>query len=255
MRRRVRPRRAPQLRCPTFAGVTRGDPVHVLHTSVLPPSTRTRARAHLPIDVTSNTKPCAPACERNKDAILAVLREELAVSRAVLEIGSGTGQHAAYFASAMSHLHWHASDIADNQAGIEAWLREARASDPPVENLHGPYLLDVRQGTWPLERADAVFSANAVHIMSWPEVEAMFTGIGRVLAPGGKLCLYGPFNYGGRYTSESNARFDEWLQDRDTASAIRNFEDLDALARDIGLRLTADHDMPANNRILVWTRS
>ena len=230
------------------------EPVHVLRSCVTPPSTRTRAHAHLPIDVTSNTKPCAPACERNQDVILAVLREELAASQVVLEIGSGTGQHAVYFAAALSHLRWHASDVADNQAGIEAWFREARASDPSAENLRGPYLLDVRQSTWPLDRVDAVFSANAVHIMSWSDVETMFTGIGRVLSPGGKLCLYGPFNYGGRYTSESNARFDEWLRDRDPVSAIRNTEDLDALARDIGLRLSADHDMPANNRILVWTR-
>jgi SAM-dependent methyltransferase len=194
-------------------------------------------------------KPFAPACERNKDAILAVLRECFADRAHVLEIGSGTGQHAVHFAAGLPHLRWQASDMAANLDGIRMWLEEARLPNtpPPIE-------LDVN-GDWPAQTFDAVFCSNTVHIIGWDEVIQMFTGIGRVLEHGGLLVLYGPFNYGGRYTSESNAAFDDWLKARDPNSAIRDFDAIRVLAADIGCFRVADHAMPANNRTLVFARA
>ncbi len=194
-------------------------------------------------------KPFSEPCERNKEPILAILRELFADRRFVLEIGSGTGQHAVHFARALPHLIWQTSDLPANHAGIRAWLAEATLTNTPE-----PVALDVGAHVWPVESADAIFCANTIHIISWPLVERMFEGIGRVLADGGLLVLYGPFNYNGQFTSESNARFDVWLRNRDPASGIRDFENVDALARMQGLRLVGDHEMPANNRTLVWRR-
>jgi len=194
-------------------------------------------------------KPYSEACEENKQPILAVLERVFAESRSVLEIGSGTGQHAVYFGAALGHLVWQTSDRPENQPGIQCWLEEAA-----LPNVRAPIGLDVG-GEWPRERFDAVFSANTTHIMSWPEVEQMFQGIGRVLDPGGCFALYGPFNFGGRYTSESNARFDQLLKERDPKSGIRNFEDLDGLAKTNGLTFSEDVPMPVNNRTLVWHKA
>ncbi|GAB3387360.1 DUF938 domain-containing protein [Lysobacter fragariae] len=193
-------------------------------------------------------KPHSPSCDRNRDPILAVLREHLAGRRQVLEIGSGTGQHAVYFAAAMPWLDWQCSDVAGNLPGITAWLDEAALPNTPA-----PIALDVR-AAWPARRFDAVFTANTLHIMGWPEVEATFAALDTVLAADATLTVYGPFNYGGAYTSDSNRDFDAWLKARDPRSAIRDFEAVDALARAIGLHLAADLAMPANNRTLVWRR-
>lgn len=195
-------------------------------------------------------KPFAESCEENKRPILDVLRIEFAGVKRVLEIGSGTGQHAVYFAEHLPHLVWQTSDVIDYHAGIQAWLGEAR-----LPNVRAPLTLDVRRDAWPAERFNGVFSANTTHIMGWPEVEAMFAGIGLTLEAGGRFCLYGPFNYGGKFTTESNARFDQWLKARDPGSGVRDFEDLDRLARAAGLRLYRDYAMPANNRTLVWVRA
>jgi cyclopropane fatty-acyl-phospholipid synthase-like methyltransferase len=195
-------------------------------------------------------KPFAESCEENKRPILEVLRIEFAEVRNVLEIGSGTGQHAVFFAGQLPHLIWHTSDVAEHHAGIQAWIAAAG-----LDNVHPPLTLDVRRDAWPRTRFEGAFSANTVHIMSWPAVEAMFAGIGGVLAPGGRFCLYGPFNYGGKFTSESNARFDQWLKARDPNSGVRNFEDLDRLANAAGMRLLNDYAMPANNRTLVWVKA
>lgn len=195
------------------------------------------------------TKPFSQACENNKGPILAVLREAFAEAEQVLEIGSGTGQHAVFFAAEMPWLRWQPSDRADNLPGIRAWC-----GDAALPNLLPPRELDVTTAAWTPASLDAVFSANTVHIMGWPAAQTLLRGVGRSLRPGGTFCLYGPFNYGGAYTSLSNADFDRWLRDRDPASGIRDFEAVDALARESGLTLQADHAMPANNRTLVWRR-
>lgn len=195
-------------------------------------------------------KPYAESCDQNRDPILAVLREEFSACRSILEIGSGTGQHAVYFAAELPHLSWQTSDRDEYHEGIHAWLDEAA-----LPNTLPPLSLDVRHDSWPQRHYDGVFSANTVHIMSWPEVECLFAGIGPVLADDGLFCLYGPFNYDGRFTSESNARFDQWLKARDPESGVRDLEALDALARAAGMRLLRDHAMPANNRILVWKKN
>lgn len=194
------------------------------------------------------TKPFAPSCERNQGPILEVLRRHLGGARRVLEVGSGTGQHAVHFAAAMPWLGWQSSDRADNLPGIAAWLDDAALANTPhaIE-------LDV-DGPWPATTFDAVFTANSLHIMGWPQVEAFFGGVGAVLEPGGLLVVYGPFNYGGEFTSESNRAFEQWLKDRDPASGIRDIEAVDALARGNGLVLVEDNPMPANNRCIVWRR-
>jgi cyclopropane fatty-acyl-phospholipid synthase-like methyltransferase len=194
-------------------------------------------------------KPFAESCEQNKQVILDVLQHEFIDSRHVLEIGSGTGQHAVYFAQHLPHLAWQCTDIAVNLQGIRTWLNEAG-----LDNTPPPLALDVRESDWPALKVDAVFSANAVHIMSWQAVQRMFAGIGRILEADGLVCLYGPFNYGGTFTSDSNARFDAWLKERDPLSGIRHFEDMDALAEQAGMTLQNDYAMPANNRILVWCK-
>lgn len=187
------------------------------------------------------------ASERNKDPILQVLRGAFAASRRVLEIGSGTGQHAVYFARHLPKLSWQPSDTGDYLPQLRARIAAERAVNimPAVE-------LDVRMHPWPVAGMDSVFSANTLHIMGWEAVREFFHGVGALLGPGGILCVYGPFRYAGRYTSESNAAFDQFLQARDAASGIRDFEAVDALAAAEGLELQADHDMPANNRTLVW---
>ena len=195
-------------------------------------------------------KPFSEACEQNKQPILAVLQQHFAAVQSVLEIGSGTGQHAVFFGAQLPHLQWLTSEVAELHAGICAWLDEAY-----LLNVSRPVALDVNQAVWPVDRVDAVFSANTVHIMDWPSVEKMFAGIGRVLQTHGVFCLYGPFNYQGGYTSDSNARFDMWLKQRDPRSGIRDFEALNALAQQHGMTLRADHAMPANNRTLVWEKS
>jgi SAM-dependent methyltransferase len=193
--------------------------------------------------------PFSEACERNKDPILAVLRERFAERVQVLEIGSGTGQHAVHFARHLSHLTWHPTE----RLGFLPDLA-ARVSLEGRPNLRAPTVLDVRQSVWPLRAVDAIFTANTLHIMSWPEVTAMFEGIGTVLVPGGVVCVYGPFRYEGEYTSQSNREFDRTLQERDPASGLRDVEDLKALAAQFGIRLVADHDLPAFNRLLVMLK-
>ena len=194
-------------------------------------------------------KPHSPSCDRNREPILAVLRMHFADRHDVLEIGSGTGQHAVHFAVAMPWLRWQCSDVADSLAGIRMWLEEAALPNTPA-----PIELDVARGPWPVHAFDAVFTANSLHIMGWAEVEALFAGLDAVLAADATLVVYGPFNYGGGYTSDSNREFDGWLKARDPRSAIRDFEAVDALAGAIGLQLVADVAMPANNRCLVWRR-
>lgn len=186
-----------------------------------------------------HARPFSEACERNREPILAVLKRVLDRSRRVLEIGSGTGQHAAYFAPALPHLVWQASDVAAHLPGIREWGVE------PIE-------LDV-DGPWPPVDADAAFTANTCHILSWPQVERMFEGLGRI--PSLRVfCVYGPFSYGGKHTAESNARFDAMLRARDPLGGVRDIAAVEAAAGAAGLALREDNPMPANNRLLVFRR-
>ena len=194
-------------------------------------------------------KPFSQACEENQQPILQVLKPLFRHSHEVLEIGSGTGQHAVYFAKHMPHLIWHTSDKAENHEGIRLWLNEA-----DLANTRAPFALDVLEDRWPTFAVDAVFSANTTHIMHWKEVEAFFNGVGQVLPKGGLFALYGPFNYNGQFTSDSNARFDRWLKGRDPQSGIRDFADVNWLAEQAGLKLLEDNTMPVNNRLLVWQK-
>jgi SAM-dependent methyltransferase len=191
--------------------------------------------------------PFSEACERNKEPIFAVLREAYADRRRVVEIGSGTGQHAVHFARHLPHVVWQPTDRAE---WLEGLAERIAAEGPP--NLLAPVELDVLREPWPPVRGDAVFSANTLHIMSWQAVEALFAGLGRILEPGGVLALYGPFKYRGAFTTPSNAEFEAMLRDRDPASGVRDFEAVNALAELAGLALQADHPMPANNQLLVW---
>lgn len=190
------------------------------------------------------------ACARNRGPILEVLREVFAATTVVLEIGAGTGEHAVFFAGELPHLQWQPTDVAAHLPGIAAW-RDAVA----LPNLRAPLALDVDAGDWPVGTVDGVFTANTLHIMSWASAHNFFHGVGRVLAPGGVLAVYGPFSDNGRHTAESNARFDAFLRARDPLSGVRDWRAVDALARAQGLCLDGDHAMPANNRTLVWRRN
>jgi len=194
-------------------------------------------------------KPYAAACDRNRGPILEVLRRHFPARGRALEIGSGTGQHAVHFAAAFPHLTWQTSDVAENLPGIRSWLAEAR-----LANLPEPLVLDVN-APWPVMRYGALYSANTLHIMSWQEVKQLFAKLAGLLEPRAMVAIYGPFNYGGRFTSASNASFDASLRERAPHMGIRDFEAVDALARGIGLELFEDCAMPANNRTLVWRSS
>jgi SAM-dependent methyltransferase len=193
--------------------------------------------------------PWSEACERNRHPILDALRGAFDDRRRVLEIGAGTGQHAVHFARALPHLSWQPTDR-------EEWLPAlaARIAREGPANIEPPFALDVACTPWPPVSADAVFSANTLHIMAWREIEAFVAGLGGVLPAGGVLAIYGPFRYGGAYTSESNARFDAALRERDPASGVRDAEAVDELAAAVGLELTADLTMPANNQLRLWQR-
>ena len=194
-------------------------------------------------------RPFAESCVENREPIAAVLRGRLTRCSTLLEIGSGTGQHAVYFAPELPHLTWHTSDRAENLDGINAWL-----DAEPSDNIRRPIRLDVLEDRWPGGPFDAVFSANTAHIMPTGAVEAMFRGVGRVLADAGLFLLYGPFSYDGRHNAPSNARFDAWLKDRDPAMGVRDLTWLTELATAQGLVLEEDVEMPVNNRTLVWRK-
>jgi cyclopropane fatty-acyl-phospholipid synthase-like methyltransferase len=190
------------------------------------------------------------SCDENREPILGIVREVFVDTRLLLEIGSGTGQHAVFFASRLPHLVWQPSDLTENHASINAWRDEAG-----LENVLPPMELDVTATTWPDGEYDGLFSANTLHIMSWEAVQSMFNGLGNLLQTGAHCCLYGPFNYGASYTSDSNRLFDAWLKDRNPASGIRDFESIEILATANGFELEADNEMPVNNRLLVWKKA
>ena len=194
-------------------------------------------------------KQYSAACDQNKDPILKAIKPLLLNAKSVLEVGSGTGQHCVYFAKELPHLTWQASDQSMYLPSVSAWIDDAKLANTPKE-LELNVDLD-----WPEDKYQAIYSANTVHIMSWEMVLNFFKGVGQVLDKGGVFILYGPFNYSGQYTSQSNANFDLWLKDQNPLSAIRDFESLDELAKLHNLILTDDIEMPANNRVLVWKKS
>lgn len=194
-------------------------------------------------------RPHAPACDRNSAPILAELESLLAECMNVLEIGSGTGQHAIYFAGALPHLTWHTSDLSESHDGIRAWLADAE-----LDNVRPPLSFDVMRDDWPGLEVDAVFTANSLHIMSWDAAQELISKSGDNLKKDGRLIVYGPFNYQGTYSSDSNAQFDQWLKQRDPLSAIRHFEEVDRHAQEAGMQLLCDTAMPANNRLICWQK-
>jgi len=195
-------------------------------------------------------KPFAESCEQNKLPILNVLEKYLGNKKHILEIGSGTGQHAVFFSEQFPHITWQTSDRRENHEGIQLWIDEA-----DTENAKHPLDIDVCQ-PWPaIKGVDVIYSANTCHIMSWHDVQCFFQGVGSILQTGGHFILYGPFNFNNAFTSESNALFDQRLKARDPLSGIRNFEDLCKLGSENGLAFEENIEMPANNRTLVWVKA
>ncbi|MEX0603206.1 MAG: DUF938 domain-containing protein [Marinobacter sp.] len=196
-----------------------------------------------------NSKPFSQACENNKQPILDVIRSVFTHPGLILEIGSGTGQHAVHFTTSLHHLTWQPSDHPSN-----AELCQARIQEANLPNMLPPLTLDVSSAPWPLAGFDGAFSANTAHIMGWPDVKAMFRGVAAGLKPNQSFCLYGPFCYNGVHTSESNQQFDLHLRNQAEHMGIRDVNDLEGLASAVDLTLAEDFNMPANNRLLVWRK-
>ena len=195
-------------------------------------------------------KPYSESCDQNKEPILTVIEPLFSSLSSVLEIASGSGQHAVYFAGKMPHLRWHTSDCLPYLDGINLWLDAAA-----LGNVEPPFELNVTSSQWPQLNVDAIFTANSVHIMHQQDVINLIAGVGSILKSGGSFIVYGPFNYNGQFTSASNQRFDQWLKDKDPLSGIKHFEEIESLANNKGLVLVKDYEMPANNRILHFKKS
>ncbi|MGB5444041.1 MAG: DUF938 domain-containing protein [Psychromonas sp.] len=197
-------------------------------------------------------KPFSQACENNKRPILDILTTLFSSNKHVLEIGSGTGQHAVFFAQHLPHLTWQTSDLAINHQGINMWLDESA-----LANVQRPIVVDLNK-SWPVPnkdlQVDGVYTANTLHIISWPLVVKFFEGIAQNLQAEANVCIYGPFKYQGEFTSESNANFDRSLKARDINSGIRDIEAILRLANSAGLHLINDHVMPANNQLLFFKK-
>lgn len=196
-------------------------------------------------------KPNAPSCERNQRVILDVLKVIInSTDKHLLEIGSGTGQHAVFMAPHFKALQWHTSDLLENHSGINMWLNEAN-----LDNISAPIVYQSGKSDFPNIDVDVVFTTNTLHIMSWPNVINVASQLGANLKKGAKIIIYGPFNYNGQFTSDSNAKFDVWLKEQETHRGVRNFEDIVQLMAENGIRLKQDIEMPANNRILYFIKS
>jgi SAM-dependent methyltransferase len=195
-------------------------------------------------------KQFSPACERNQEPILAHLKTYLSNAVNVLEIGSGTGQHAVYFGRHLPHVRWQTSDRAENHPSIRAWINE-----DGDERVLDPLTLDVGSDEWPTQKYDAVFTANTCHIMHWDDVNRMFAGVSQLLADDGFFIIYGPFNYGGQFTSLSNREFDVALKSQAAHRGIRDIEAMQELAAQNQLGLQQDLTMPANNRLLIFSNT
>lgn len=199
--------------------------------------------------MTLMNKPFSQSCENNKQPILEIIQTFFLESTTVWEIGSGTGQHACYFAKNLPHLIWQATDREQNLDGINSWIEEAE-----LDNLFKAQALNVVDKEWPCQQIEALFTANTLHIMQTKEVKCFFKGLSRNLIEHAPVCIYGPFNYHGHYTSASNEEFDQFLKARDPRSGIRDFEMIEELANTMGLIIKDDFAMPANNRLLVFQK-
>lgn len=191
-------------------------------------------------------KPFSQSCVENQEVILNAISSYLKKDTRVLEIGSGTGQHAVYFSSNFPRLCWQTSDLAEYLPGINAWIEEAN-----LPNLTQAVELDVC-ARWPENKYNVIFSANTFHIMNQAQVQQCMLRCVNCMEPEACLIIYGPFNYNGSYTSTSNENFDHWLKSRDPESGIKHFEWVNQLAQDMNMQLVDDIEMPANNRILIW---
>jgi hypothetical protein len=194
--------------------------------------------------------PFSQSCENNKQYILDKLRPLFSAGDKVLEIGTLTAQHITFFASAMPLVYWVPSDLPENLPTVLAGLEGCT-----LPNISAPLALDVAAEPWPIGEVDGIFSANTLHIMRYEYVQQFFRGAGRILRDGGMLAVYGPFKYDGNFTTPSNASFDDWLKRRDPLSGVRDIEQVQAWASEAGLELLADHNMPANNQMLIWRKA
>ena len=193
----------------------------------------------------TDNKLFSQACEHNKQPIAELLQTGFSEPGLIVEIGSGSGQHAVYMASVLPHIAWQPTDMGETLSSIEAYRRESG-----LNNIKPALTMNVLDTTWPITKADGVFSANTAHIMSWPAVEAMFKGVAKLLAQGKPFCLYGPFNDNGEFTSEGNIRLDAWARSVYPGSGIRDVGKVCGFAEQCGFMLLHDHTMPANNRLL-----
>ena len=194
--------------------------------------------------------PYYTAAEQNREPILTMLREVFDRPGLVLEIGSGSGQHAVHFATFLGHIEWQPTDLPEQLPGIAQWRTLSG-----LDNIRAPLALDLDDDTWPVSACDEAYSANTAHVVPWALVEHMLAGIAARLRPEGRFCLYGPFRYGDRHTSESNASFDATLRQRDPRQGVRDAFRLEEYGQQVGLSLVADHEMPVNNRLLVFQRN
>jgi len=195
-------------------------------------------------------RPYAESTARNAAPILEVLKRELRDSQRVLEIGSGTGQHAVAFAAVLDHLHWQTSDLDEHHAGINAWIGASQ-----IENVSAPLSIDVRTADVAVDGYDAAYSSNTAHIMGIDAVEKMYSLVGNALRVGGVFCLYGPFRRNGQFNTQSNADFDTNLRGRDPAMGIRDLEALDEFAAVNSLRRRRLYAVPSNNYVAVWRKT
>jgi len=193
-------------------------------------------------------KRSSPACLRNREPILSVLREVLPAEGDVLEIACGSGEHALFFSRALPKLSWQPTDISEPALASAAAWRD----DEGTPNLLSPLRLDVEQHPWPVQAVDVIYVANMIHISPWSVSEGLFAGAGTALRPGGLLVTYGPYTFDGVHHAPSNAAFDASLRSRDERWGVRDLADLDRLAHEAGLQRREVRAMPANNHILVY---
>ena len=193
--------------------------------------------------------PFSQACENNKTPILKVLKPFISDQQSLLEIAGGTGQHGEFFAKSFPNLLWQTSDLPSAVADLNH-----RISAANLKNLPPALTLDVNNSNWSMDKYELLFTANSLHIMPENSVENFFSGIPNVLQQNGLVFIYGPFKYGGKFTTKSNAEFDEWLKEKDPRSGIRDFEVISELAASRSLNLVDDVDMPSNNQLLIFSK-